>query len=371
MVKRRVVEVHVAGLLRKHPDLEGLRWRSCALREAPLSALSGVIQDAWRRAFGDRIRIAYGPELLRYACACSREPGLVTLAEDSDGVCGAVIGLPLDWDCSPAGGASTLATGLSTTARWERGGLVEMLLAQHLFDILDAGHAFQWHWRATSLNSGGAAKPSLTYAKDIALYAKPLRAHTSARKGGMTWWQELGLHVLMARQPSGRRLPSGLTMTIFDPAQAGECAAFLNAHQPQNGIRRVFHPDTFASRCTFVEGGIRGAGWLFHDGRQLAGIAWGYVNPVSEREGYFALDGAMFHPELSAERRARCLSALEGHARGELGCFAIMAPASVCREPLNRLGYVPVRRYHVGAAACQDYPFLTRENVGNAFLELR
>jgi len=48
-----------------------------------------------------------------------------------------------------------------------------------------------------------------------------------------------------------------------------------------------------------------------------------------------------------------------------------MTPGSVCREPLDHLGYIAVRHYHVGALAYQDVTVLTRESVGNAFLELR
>jgi hypothetical protein len=100
-------------------------------------------------------------------------------------------------------------------------------------------------------------------------------------------------------------------------------------------------------------------------------MAWGYVNPVSDADAYWALDGAVFHGGLSASRRAACLSAMEGYARDSLGCFAVMTPGSVCREPLDRLGYIAVRRYHIGAVAYQELSALTRENVGGAFLELR
>jgi hypothetical protein len=110
---------------------------------------------------------------------------------------------------------------------------------------------------------------------------------------------------------------------------------------------------------------------VFREARQVVGLAWGYVNPVSEADAYWAMDGAVFHAGLPATRRAACLSAVEGHMRDELGCFAIMVPGSVCHEPLDRLGYIAVRRYHVGAVAYQELPGLTRENVGGAFLELR
>ena len=370
-VSRRFVESQAARLLRRSPALADIKWHVHSLADAPLDAVCALIQEAWQRVYGNRIRIAFTPELLRLAAVSSDEPGVVTLAEDAEGPCGVMLGLPTEWDAGTGHGPVTLSTGLCVAARQEGGPLVEMLLAKHGLNLIDAGHGYNFHWRATAGTGAEREGSGIMHARRIPLYAKPLRCATAARLGNLPWWQGMGLHVLALRHRAGRALPPGLSMLPFTAADAEECAAFLTEQQPKNGIRRRFSPAPFSRRCTFTEGGIRAAGLIFREAGQIAGVAWGYVNPVSDSDAYWALDGAVFHTGLPAPRRAACLSAMEGHVRDTFGCFAVMAPGSVCREPLERLGYIVVRRYHVGAMAYQEVPALTRENVGGAFLELR
>jgi hypothetical protein len=370
-VTRRFVEKQAERLLRQTPSLAELRWRAHTLSDAPLEDVCALIQDAWQRVYGNRIRIAFTPALLRYAAACSEEPGVVTTVEDGEGLCGVMLGLPMEWETGADHGPITLSTGLCMAARHEGGHLVELLLAKHGLNLIEAGHAFNFHWRATASDREETGGKGLMHVRRIPLYAKPLRCATAARLGNLPLWKGMGLRWLALRHRSGRALPASLSMNLFAPEDAHECAAFLTAQQPPNGIRRRFSPAPLTRRCTFDEDGIRAAGLVFREAGRIVGMTWGYVNPVSDTDAYWALDGSVFHTELSAARRAACLSAMEGHARDALGCFAVMTPGSVCGEPLDRLGYIAVRHYHVGAVAYQEVPALTRENIGGAFLELR
>jgi len=371
VVTPRFLENQVARLLRRAPALAELRWHTHTIANAPLDEVGTLMHSAWQRAYGNRIRIAFSPELLQYAAACSADPGMITLVEDRNGVCGAVVGLPTDWDLGAPHGPVTLSTGLCVATRREGSSLVELLLSKHTLNLMEAGHAFSFHWRATSSPEAETSGKGLMHVRCIPLYAKPLNCATAARLGNLSWWRGLGLRWIAQRHRSGLPLPLGLSMDLFTERHADECAAFLMAHQPQNGIRRRFTPALLARRCLFDKGSIRAQGFVFHEAQQVVGMAWGYVNPVSGGEAYWAMDGAVFHSELPAPRRTACLSAVEGYARDTLECFAIMTPGSVCREPLDQLGYFVVRRYHVGAVAYKEVPELTRENVGGVFLELR
>ena len=145
VVTRRFVENQAARLLRRTPSLSELRWHVGPLADAPLNDICALIQDAWQRAYGNRIRIAFTPELLRYAAACSDAPGMVTTAEDADGLCGVMLGLPLDWETGTDHGPATLSTGLCVATRHEGGSLVELLLTRHGLHLIDAGHGFNFH----------------------------------------------------------------------------------------------------------------------------------------------------------------------------------------------------------------------------------
>ena len=150
VVTRRFVENQAARLLRRSPPLSELRWRMHTLADAPLNAVGTLLHSAWQRAYGNRIRIAFTPELLRYAAACSDEPGVVTLAEDRQGVCGVIIGLPMEWDTGVEHGSATLSTGLCVATRREGSSLVELMLHKHALHLIEAGHGFSLHWRATA-----------------------------------------------------------------------------------------------------------------------------------------------------------------------------------------------------------------------------
>ncbi len=366
-------ELRCAGLLRRYPELNALRWRVRTLQDAPLDAISRVIQSAWERAYGKRVRIAFSPGFFRYVSAAARSHGIVTFALDEDGVCGVLAGVPMDWaDAAGKGLGATLSTGLSTTARWESAGLVEMLMAKHALNLIDAGHALSFQWRATkSQHEEQLPARTIQRAGQVVLFAKPLRCGEAIRRGGLSWWEGLGVRGLALRHPVRRRLPAPLSMTHFDVRRALEYAAFVNDFQPENGLRRRFFPETLQGQCTFAEEPLRGAGLAFHDGQNLAGMVWGYVNPVDVDAAYFAVDGAVFHPSLPAARRLGCLEAAEAHARDGLGCFAVLIPGSVCRLPLARRGYLPVRRYALGAVPYLACPQVKPESVGGAFIELR
>ncbi len=372
LIRRRAAKLRLAALLRRHPELSELQWKTCTLSEAPLGAISGVIQSAWQRAYGDRIRIAFSPEFFQYLDASARNAGRVTFAEDQEGVCGVLVGVPIDWaDVPQADRSGLLSTGLSTTARWEGTGLIDMLLTMHALNQLEAGHAFSLHWRATESQQGNAPR-SLHRAQCIPLFAKPLRCAQAIQRGGLSWWQGLGVRCLALRHPVRTNLPPQLSVSAFAPGRATDYATFLNEFQPENKLQRRFFPETIQKQCTFVKGALRGLGLTFYDGDSLAGMIWGYVNPVDNNNAaYFAIDGAIFHPSLPASHCLHCLQALEAHVRDDLDCFAVLVPASVCRLPLGKRGYIPVRRYALGGMNYHECPQATPESIGNSFIELR
>jgi len=217
VVTRRFVEKQAARLLRQTPCLSKLRWRVHSLADAPLNAVCALIQDAWQRVYGNRIRIAFTPALLRYAAACSDGPGVVTIAEDDEGLCGVMLGLPMDWDTGAEHGPVTLSTGLCVADRHEGGHLVELLLVKHGINLVEAGHAFNFHWRATVSDRPETRGTGLMHVRRIPLYAKPLRCATAARFGNLPWWKGMGLHWLAWRHPSRQAPSSGPVYAPFRP----------------------------------------------------------------------------------------------------------------------------------------------------------
>lgn len=371
LVTLRLLEAQTRRIQRKHPGLERLCFRSCTLEDAPLGDISAIIRQAWRRSYGDRISISYRPALLRLAGTGAEGLGLVTLAEDDSGLCGVILGLPVDCELPPSTGPATLTTGLCSTEAREGSGIIEMLLARHSSNLMEEGHSFSLHWRAAS-EGQTPDKARLAHAGRVPLWAKPLDCNRAARLGHLPWWQGMALRWLAWRHPAGRPLTDGLVVEPFNPSHAMEYAAFLGEHHQERGLRRRFSGKCLRRRCLFDEDGIRGFALAFREGGNLAGFAHGYVNPVNdEGDAYFAVDGAVFHPFLPEGRRAACLSAFEGAVRDQFGCFAVMAPGSVSPLPMGRLGYMPVRRYHIGALAYQPPENLSPESVAGMMLELR
>ncbi len=371
MLAAEFLEKQALRLARRHARFANLSWRSAPLDDAPLGPVCGLIQNAWRRAYGGRISIAYRPALLRLARACAGHGGLATFAEDENGVCAAALGLPLDMDLPAGTGHVTLTTGFCTSAEHEKSGLVELLLARHNLACLQAGHAFSLHWRAGAGAVRATTKPTLSHAVSVPLYAKPLDCALAARHGQLSPWQGLGLRWLALRHPAGGRPPAGMELEPVTAGNAAPAASFLNAYQEERPLRRQFTAETLSRRCAWSEDGIKGAGWALTAHGRTMGVLYGYVNPVSDAHGYFALDGVVFDPGLTPGQARRALSAVEGMLRGQYGCFAVMVPGSACGLPLERMGYIPVRRYHAGAVDYQAVAGLTVESLGELLLELR
>lgn len=359
-------------LQKRHGDTySGLAWETRTLDDAPLPEICALISAAWERAYGRRIRIAYTPSLLRLARAFSGAPGLVTLARRDGRVHAVALGLPVAADLPPDTGEVTITTGFCTSAEYENSGLVDALLLHHGLNCLHAGHAFSLYWRAGGAPEADRNAPTALRAATVPLYAKALDCAKAARLGGLSFLQGLGLRWMTWRHRSGGALPAGLAVAPLEEKDIGESAAFLERHQPGTGLRRRYAPEQLAAHVNWNEDGIRGACWTVRRNGRLAGVVYGYANPVGGGDAYFAVDGAAFAPELDAATVKAALSAVEGAARDQLGCFAVMAPASACRAPLDRMGYLPVRTYRVGAMDFGSPVPVTPAAVAGLLLELR
>ncbi len=359
-------------LQKRHGDTySGLVWETRTLDDAPLPEICALISDAWERAYGRRVRIAYTPSLLRLARAFSGAPGLVTLARRDGRVHAVALGLPVAADLPPDAGDVTITTGFCTSAEYENSGLVDALLLHHGLNSLLAGHAFSLYWRAGGAPEADRNAPTALRAATVPLYAKALDCAKAARLGRLSLLQGLGLRWMTWLHRPGRVPPAGLAVAPLDAGDMDEAAAFLERHQPGTGLRRRFHPERLAAYAGWNEDGVRGAAWAVRRNGRLAGVVYGYVNPVGGGDAYLAVDGAVFAPELDPAAVAAALSAVEAAARGRLGCFAVMAPASACRAPLPRMGYLAVRTYRVGAMDFGASVPVTPAAVAGLLLELR
>jgi GNAT acetyltransferase-like protein len=374
VVTQRFLDLQIARLLRKHESLNAVTFTSVPLPEAPLPQISALITAAWKRAFGSRPSVCFCPEFLRFNCGEPSNPGSATLAHRDGDLCGTALNIPFDFEHNGQNLASSVITGLCSASEFEGSGMIEMLLAQQARHAIDVGRAFSMHWRSSKEGKGKTGEPSrsgLTHAARIPLYAKALDCPRAAELGGLGILEALGIRGLRMVYPPGKRLPRGFETQNFTPDCLVECATFFHEFQPGTSLVRRFTPERFRRKLAYREGPIRAAALLLRHHGRLRGIIYGYRNPVGEKDAYFSLDGAVFHPSLTLSQKRAFLSQIEAMAQDQQGCFAVLAPGSACQEPLRRCGYLPIKHYLFGATPYPNAPELAPADVASLFVELR
>ncbi len=359
---------------RLYPALESVSCVVTPLAEAPLDEVARLIGDAWRRAFGDRIRIAYTSPFLRYCAGPAPSRGWAIIAYTDDGPQGVILGLPLDLMYRRQPCPAILTTGLCVSAAWEGRGLVELLMATHGRTMLNTTIQCGLHWRSTKNNQGRDAGKRLAQATAVPLYAKALCARRAAHFAKCSARDRLGLRFLSAAQALGRRLYRLSASYHFAPftmehAKAG--AAFLAALDHEHELTLNITPEGLAWNCAFSEADIHAAGWVLLQNDDVRAIAWGYRNPVSEADAYFEMDRLAFASTLPQSIRRGFTARVEQAVQARFDCFAILMSACACNEPLENLSYRPVKTYYLGASDMGMQPPLRAEHLAHIPLPLR
>ena len=363
-------ERHIQRLERAHPHLRRVDWYVASLMEAPLEKLARVIHEAWCRAYGSRLRIAYGQALFRLACLSQPEgDGLISWAEQDGHPCGVIVGLPVLFDTNDPQQQikATLTTGLSCVSEWEGRGMIEMLMARHAAALLTRNHAFSLHWRATEARElHGTARFSRI--RVIRLLGRAIRPAIAARYAGSSLLARLAVHLHALRYPAGKSLPHSWTLEINSSRAAFEAARLTRECFADRPVRRRFPAEFFHTVSSFQEDGIRGVVAVFRQAGNPTGVIWGCINPAEEG-AFFLLDGMVFTKEIPDENRYRALSCLEEWL-GSQGCFAVLAPESVCYPDVPP-GWMTLKRYAIGATPFDPPDWFTPEHLAHLFLELR
>lgn len=359
---------------RLFPDLKEITLAVTPLDKAPLDAIAGLIDDAWRRTYGNRIRIAFSPAFLRYCAGPGPGRGFALTACADGALQGVALGLHLNIFNRQQSHEAVLTTGLCVSGDWQKRGLLELLMLRHGLELLDAGIPCSFHWRAAKGDETRDAGGSLAHAASVPLYARALKVRRAAALGGLGTPAMLGLGALNsvhAARGCFDRLPRGCRVQDIDADNAGAAAVLHQEVSRERDLSLIYTAERLAWDCTFDEDGIRGRGWVLMHQQQALAAAWGYTNPVSEKERYFSMDRLVFSPETDAKTRRAFLTQVERAVLRQFGCFAVLMPGCVCDDPPERLGYRPVKTYYVGATETGLMPEIAPEDFAGLALPLR
>ena len=361
-------------LHRLFPTLKNISCNATPLACAPMDAISKIIADAWQRAYGNRIRIVYTPEFLRYCLGCDTSRGLAISAYAGDQLQGVILGLPLEIHYHQEKVSSVLTTGLCVTESWEHSGLVELLMVKYSLALHDMGIQCSFHWRAAKTMSTCDAGRRLAQAASIRLYARALHIRRTGIHGKLSLWEQTGLFALNVTYRIRCRfslLPKNYQFKTFAQKDGEVCAAFLNNLEKEHVMSLCITPEQLAWNCAYSEGNIRAAGWVLSQAGAACAIAWGYKNPVANNDAYFSMDRVAFSPALDLAVKRAFMAQVENAIRNQLDCFAILMPESSCEIPPEDLGYQPVKSYYLGASDIGMVPTMNISDLTGMPLPLR
>lgn len=359
---------------RLHPGLEEISIEVTPLHKAPLEDIAALIDDAWRRAYGKRIRIAYTPAFLRYCMGPEPVHGFAITAYANNVLQGAILALPLDVLYRRQSHAAVLTTGLCVSEAWAKQGLLELLMLRHGQALLDTGIPWSFHWRAAKGVKASGAGDTLAHAAASRLYVRSLRSRRAATLGGLGVKEALGLGALnlaYGARTCFDRLPGGFQVREINRDNAESAVTLLRETAPVNGLSPEYSPDRLAWDCGFDEDGIRAAGWVLMRDDVPYALAQGYVNPVSDTDCYFAMDRLVFAPSLKKPSRRAFLARVERAVSRRFGCFAVLMTDTACEASPVQLGYRAVKTYFWGAAESGLMPEFSPGDLEGLSLPLR
>ena len=361
-------------LYRIHPRLEGIAWSATALNDAPLEDITGLIDQAWSRAFGDRIRIAYSPAFLRYCGGPDRTRGFAIIARSDGLVHGVILGLPMDVRYCGRTIPSILTTGLCISEDWEGKGLVELLMIRQGQAMLEAGLRCGFHWRSSRSAKARDEGARLAQAAMAPLCAKALHIRRAAAHGKISTLEQLGLlglNAVSAAREGLTGLSASFSFDVLGPDRVELAAGFLAESAGGRELSLPVSPELLAWNTAYAGEGIRAMGWVATRAGVVQALAWGYVNPVVGGDAYFSMDRVAFSASFDTPSRRLFLARAERFIRNDLNCFAVLMPGNVCNEAPRTLGYRPVKPYYLGATDAGMTPPLNPEHLTGLRLPLR
>ncbi len=363
-----------ARLYRLFPGLRELDCIVSPLDQAPLDEIVALIDHAWERAFGRRIRIAYTPSFLRYCIGVHSFRGLAILARNGKGLQGTVLALPVDLRHERISLPAALSTGMCVADSWTGKGLVELLMVKQALALRDEGIRCAVYWRSAKALRVRDAGKRLAQATTASLYAKALDLGRTALHGRLSRTSRLGLwgrNAAYALRAGRCHLPDSCQAGPFLPEHAEAGLKLVNDAARGRVLWSSLSPEQLRWNCTFHEDGIEAAGWTLTQSGVMQAIAWGYRNPVTKGDAYFAMDSVVFSSEAGLPLRRAFMSFVERDIRKKLNCFAVMMPENIINEDLRQLGYLPVKTYYLGAADMGATPPLAPVHLDRLPVPLR
>ena len=374
MITEAFVQRYLERLLRRYPHLAALSVRVVPLSEAPLDTIADLLNNAWLREYGDRPRIAFSPAFLQMHMGSgtgAANGGIAVLAEWTGQLCGVSLGLPFSIRIGDTPHNTIIGTGLAVTKEVEGLGVAEILMAHQVLALLRTGCPMAFKWRRVNEEQPGDHAATRTRELLVTLYAKPLDSGKCIRRARMGFWNGLGVRVLRMVYGGRRPIPSPYSVAPFVAENDEICATFMNTAFSKTHLQRIFSAEEIRRRWTFADQGIVGCGWLLYRDGVLCGVAGGYVNPDTDGTAWFSLDCVVMERGVTISVRRAFLSQVEEDVREQYACFAVMTPATVCREPIDTWGYRAVKRYRLGYEALAQDISISQEQLQDLLIELR
>ncbi|NLO33122.1 MAG: hypothetical protein GX117_07190 [Candidatus Hydrogenedentes bacterium] len=368
------LERHESMLRKMHPTLNQLSIVVHTLDEAPIEEIALLIDQAWCRVYGERVRIAYSPAFLRYCMGPESTHGFAVTAWEEGLLQGVILAFPLPVQFQKTSPPAVLTTGLCVTKTWEKQGLLQLLLIRHGLTLAEKGISWSFHWRATKGSKGRSAGQALAYAGSSPLFARPLHLSRAAVMGRISKKEKLGMTLLTFLYACRRffnRLPKDYVLKPIGQENVDLAVSLLKKCFQTDGVTLNYAPQQLLWETTFHQEDIQAFGWLLsRQGVPLA-LAHGYINPVYRGERYFALDRLVFDPALKLGERRAFLAKIETHMLQQLDCCAVMMTGTASNEEPGRLGYHAVKKYFWGAMESGELSELSLADLEGLMLPLR
>lgn len=376
---RDFFEQQKTRLFDKHPELRNAVVKSPADFGLSVADWASFIERCWTTEYGEEPRIRFIPEFIEYVWPEGFTEDTLSIATKIDGELASLLlvigmdyigpdGSPLQFD---------LGTALSTAPTFRGRGLTQLSYLALSERQLDRGHDGLVGWVDLSHDHTGSShhiftkNPQLEAVSVHAIMAKPLATERLVELGLLGRKRGTAARLLQAVFPPRLRAPRGYTFQPFEEGWEQSCADFFLAWQRCTVLRRVLKPEELRQRFTFSQSPVHGLCYMLIREGAVAGLIFGYTNPIQGSDCYFAIDGVLFHPQLGYRARRAFLASAEAAARDNYGCCAALLPPGVCNDSIVKYGYVTLCKHILTGTSYTENVEMRESLLKDIFLELR
>ncbi len=364
-----LLEERLQRLKEKYPQLKSVVIRP--IRETNLTEtdLSLFIEAAWQAYYGDRPRLRFTPQLVKWFMDVDSPASIAAFQNEKLSGCFLCAERPFSRQ-GQENLRSVLATGWSVSLSATNRGLGNLAYLEMLARARAEGIPYVLCWfdvrEGLPATSHKIARRTASLLESrISILGKPVDFRAASRIQPLKWWEHAAARAFFGLHSPRRRTAIRGSVSV----KASRVLPLYDICTRNRRLRRSFDEASLAGQ---LEGpGADNILYFQESDGEVTALLQGFRNEAGPGASVAYIDLLLLHPRLSYRQKRAFLLTAEKEIQETNRCFAIVVSTTATSENLLKYGYLPIETQVLGATTLSDVPLLSPGDLAGAFLDLK